>query len=83
MCINRKDLRGTWYFWRRPGTGKFQAEEEMGAALKENLSEPEDGMCLPDAGRTIQRNQSCTAEYGKKDAWGIPDWFVDYDENVM
>src|SRR5579863_8882089 len=79
-------LRGYMvFFGAGRGRGKYQAEEEIGAGFKDNLSEPGGWYVSSQMqGETIPKETNhVRLSTEKKDAWGIPElvFSVDYDEN--
>jgi choline dehydrogenase-like flavoprotein len=79
-------LRGYMvFFGASRGRGNFTGKEEIGAGLKENLSEA-GGWYISSQmqGETIPKDSNhVRLSTDKKDAWGIPELVVsvDYDEN--
>jgi choline dehydrogenase-like flavoprotein len=67
------------------GKGKYSGEEEMGAVLKDNLSEVGGWFVTSQMqGETIPKETNLVRlSKDQKDAWGIPElvFSVDYDEN--
>jgi choline dehydrogenase-like flavoprotein len=73
------------FFGAGRGRGNYQAEDQIGSALKENLSEPAGWFVSSQMqGETIPKETNhVRLSKDKKDAWGIPELVlsVDYDEN--
>ena len=88
MCINRKWIfcGGIWYFSERSAVVEIlPGNPELGASLKENLSEAGGWYVSSQMqGETIPKEKNhVSLSRDRKDAWGIPELVVsvDYDEN--